>query len=90
MYKVGNQVILKKNNKEGFIYSVLGDNHYAVGIKENGMLKVQVFPAAELTIKACEFGTAGICDHIANSASEGQFACIDCKLKRMTLNCENI
>lgn len=90
MYKVGNQIILKKNNQEGFIYSVLGENHYAVGIKENGMLKVQIFPESEITMKVCEFGTSGICDYIANNSSEGQFACIDCKIKRMILNCENI
>ena len=90
MYKVGNQIIIKKNNKSGFIYSVLGENHYAVGIKENGALKVQIFPETEIALKACHFGTNGGCDYTASHASEGQFACIDCKIKRMTLNHENI
>ena len=85
MFNIGNQIITKPDNKEGFIYSIINDNTYIVGIEENGILKVQIFPEHELELKPCEFGKDGKCDYTTSSGSEGQFACMYCELKR----CEN-
>lgn len=86
MFSVGNQVVIKPENKQGFIYSPIDDINYMVGIEENGMLKVQIFPEHELELKPCEFGTSGKCDYTTTISTKGQFACVDCELKRDILN----
>lgn len=82
MFNIGNQIITKPDNKKGFIYSSINDINYVVGIEENGMLKVQIFPEHELELKPCEFGKDGLCDYTTPSGPEGQFACMNCELKR--------
>ena len=81
MFNVGNQVVVKAENKQGFIYSLLDKNNYMVGIKENGMLKVQIFPEHELELKVCKLGANGLCDYVTDISTQGMFACVNCELK---------
>lgn len=81
MFSVGNQVIVKPENKQGFIYSSISDTNYVVGVEENGILKVKIFPEHQLELKPCKFGTDGKCDYVTTIATKGQFACMDCELK---------
>ena len=56
MFSVGNQVVIKTENKQGFIYSPIDDTNYVVGIEEDGMLKMQIFPEHELELKPWDWG----------------------------------
>lgn len=86
MFDIGNQVIVKWGNKQGFIYAPIDDTNYVVGIEEDGILTVQIFPECALELKPCEFGTDGKCDYVTTISTKGQFACVNCELKRDILN----
>ena len=85
MFNIGNQIIIKPDNKEGFIYSIIDDNTYMVGIKESNTIQMQFLTKDNIELKPCEFGQDGSCDYTTPSSPEGQFACMYCELKR----CEN-
>ena len=82
MFNIGNQIITKSDNKEGFIYSILDDNTYMVGIKESSIIQIKFLTKDDIELKPCEFGKDGLCDYTTPSGSEGQFACMNCELKR--------
>lgn len=71
MFNVGNKVIIKSNNKEGFIYSIIDDN-YVVGIFDDGIVNMQILKSSDIEVKTCENRPDGICDSEA-----GIFRC-DC------------
>lgn len=71
MFNVGNKVIIKSNNKEGFIHSII-DNNYVVGIFDDGIVNMQILKSSDIEVKTCENRPDGICDSEA-----GIFSC-DC------------
>ena len=86
MFNIGNQVVVKPENKQGFIYSVLDECRYMVGIKENESLRMQILTEDQFELKPCEFGKDGLCNYITDCSPAGQFACIECELHRDILD----
>ena len=83
MFNVGNQIIVKAEKQQGFIYSILDENHYVIGIEECGMLKVRALTIDEIELKTCEFGKDGFCNYSTDNGSQGQFACMNCEINRL-------
>ena len=72
MFNVGNKVIIKSNNKEGFIHSIIDDNNYVVGIFDDDIVNMQILKSSDIEVKTCGNRPGGICDSEA-----GIFRC-DC------------
>jgi hypothetical protein len=62
MFNVGNKVIIKSNNKEGFIHSIIDDNNYVVGIFDDNTVTMDILKPSDIRMKTCKNKHGGICD----------------------------